>query len=406
MDSRALLQVCLEAVAAALTATERLGALSRFRFIFVPVEPLWFDKPSAPAAPDYTGAAKATGESNIQAAIANSLLSQRTQVTPLGTLSYSQTGSTNLPGDPGGLRYDATTQRWVNAPAQPGTAIPQYTSNVTLDPRVQGLLDTSLTQQTGLSNLANSAVTRTGEALDKPFSLEGASPDYNQQVADALMARSTRYLDPQWQQNEETERTRLANSGFTVGSEGYGKAYDQFARTKDAAYSNARDTATAAASSEGVRQRQQDITEMLLARQQPLQELNALRTGAAPQMPSFTPSGAQSVGGADLLSAANASGAAKNQIYNADVGAYNANMGGLYGLGSAALMAYFMSDDRTKENLVRVGSDPRGWGVYEFNYKGSATKQVGWLSSEVKAVRPDLVLTFPDGFDRVNYGEA
>lgn len=50
-------------------------------------------KPSSPQTPDYVGAAQATGQSNIQAAIVNSLLNRVNQTTPFGSQTFTQNGS-------------------------------------------------------------------------------------------------------------------------------------------------------------------------------------------------------------------------------------------------------------------------------------------------------------------------
>ena len=71
-------------------------------------------------------------------------------------------------------------------------------------------------------------------------------------------------------------------------------------------------------------------------RMQPLTELNAIRTGAQPQMPQFqavpTAGGAQ---GPNMLGAVSAQGQYDQGLYNADVASQNATMSGLFGLGGA-----------------------------------------------------------------------
>src|SRR5690348_13584657 len=57
-------------------------------------------KPQTPATPDLVGAAQQTGQSNIQAAIAQALLGRVNQVTPFGTQTWSRGGPTPTPGQP------------------------------------------------------------------------------------------------------------------------------------------------------------------------------------------------------------------------------------------------------------------------------------------------------------------
>ncbi len=56
------------------------------------------DSPSPPPAPDYTGAAQATSQGSAQAAIANNLLNMRNTSTPLGSQTFNQNGTYDIPG--------------------------------------------------------------------------------------------------------------------------------------------------------------------------------------------------------------------------------------------------------------------------------------------------------------------
>lgn len=347
---------------------------------------LYFSKPDAPAAPDYKGAAQATSTGSVQAAIANALLNRANQSTPYGSQTWQQTGTAQVPA----------------VGTNPAVDVPQFSSNINLTPQGQQLLDADTRQKLGLAGLADTSMGQVGSSLSSPLNLGGALPDYNQKVADALYQRSTRYLDPQWAQAETDERSRLANSGFSQQNEGYGKAIDRFGAAKEAAYGTARDQAVAAGGDVGLRQRQQSITEALMQRQQPLTELNALRTGAQPNIPSFpsTNVGANAVG-PNLLGAAGQQSQYAGDIYNAQTGTYNSNIGALGNLGAMALL---MSDRRLKRSLTRLVEDPRGFGVYRFKYLWSDDFQVGVMADEVQRVLPEAVLERLDGYLMVDYG--
>ena len=67
------------------------------------------------------------------------------------------------------------------------------------------------------------------------------------------------------------------------------------------------------------------------------------------------------------------------------------------------------SEPALKENIVRVGDDPRGFGIYLFDYRpefkaefGSG-RQFGVMADEVEAVAPDAVSFDPRGFRVVHY---
>lgn len=73
------------------------------------------------------------------------------------------------------------------------------------------------------------------------------------------------------------------------------------------------------------------------------------------------------------------------------------NIGGaLSGLGSAAQgIGSIFSDQRLKENITYKGEDAKGRGVYEFNYKGSKTRRLGFIAQDVARSSPDVVFRDP-----------
>jgi hypothetical protein len=66
------------------------------------------------------------------------------------------------------------------------------------------------------------------------------------------------------------------------------------------------------------------------------------------------------------------------------------SIGGAVGSVAKAFKSIF-SDDRLKENIRYLGVDDKGFGVYEFNYKGSNRKHTGRIAQDVERARPDLV---------------
>ena len=80
---------------------------------------------------------------------------------------------------------------------------------------------------------------------------------------------------------------------------------------------------------------------------------------------------------------------------------------GLFGWASMLLG----SDARLKKNIRRVGKTPGGHNLYAWDWKkqakfvfGKTGSDMGVLAQEVMETRPDLVIEFPDGYYRVNYG--
>jgi hypothetical protein len=61
------------------------------------------------------------------------------------------------------------------------------------------------------------------------------------------------------------------------------------------------------------------------------------------------------------------------------------------------------SDRRLKRNIVKVARLDNGLNLYRYRYKWSRERYVGVMAQEVAAVRPDAVVTGPDGYMRVDY---
>ena len=103
---------------------------------------------------------------------------------------------------------------------------------------------------------------------------------------------------------------------------------------------------------------------------------------------------------------ANYSQLAQNQYqgnlnaYNQQIGQQNQFTSGLFGLGAAAITAF--SDERLKSNIVRVGTHPAGFGVYEYDIFGH--RERGVMAQEVFHVKPEAVRMNAAGYLMVNYG--
>lgn len=160
------------------------------------------------------------------------------------------------------------------------------------------------------------------------------------------------------------------------------------------------------------RARQQGFGELSYMRNEPLNTLNAVRSGAQVQGPQFVNVPQQATtSGADYLSAA-------QMGYNAQMGDFNARQAaqanlnaGLFGLGGAGLMAAF-SDPRLKQNIKAIGILTNGLTLYSFEYKDEVKRHplagdgvhVGVMADEVEQVFPYAVTTLDDGYKVVNYG--
>jgi len=150
---------------------------------------------------------------------------------------------------------------------------------------------------------------------------------------------------------------------------------------------------------------QQGFTQSAYNQMQPINVINALRTGAQVQNPTYAnvPQQAQ-VAGPDILGATQAQYNAQLAGVNAQNAASGNFMNGLMSLGGAAIMA---SDINLKENIKRIGTHDLGIGIYSYNYKDGydlpETMQIGVMAQEVETVMPEAVVIMPNGFKAVNY---
>ncbi len=332
------------------------------------------DSPSPPPAPDYTGAANATSQGSVQASIANNLMAHPNIYTPLGSQTWQQTGSQSVPGVGG----------------QPGFDVPNYSQTINMSPEGQRLYQGQLGLSQGLLDTSNQSLGQTQSSL-------GAPQDFGsvQDIADQSYATQTARLDPQWEQRKQAFDQQMANQGITAGGEAYDNAARDFGQQRNDAYTQARQQAFA--------NMPQTFQLSSAQRMQPLTELNALRTGAQPQMPQFQPSqysmGAQ---GPNMMAATQGQNQYNMGLYNSEVAQNNSMMGGLMSLGGTLGSALITSDRRLKSNIIRIGTHPLGIGIYEYDIFGE--RDVGVMAQEVLEVKPEAVIHHPAGFLMVDYG--
>lgn len=329
-------------------------------------------KPKAPAAPDPAKTAAAQTGTNITTALANAQLGNVNQYGPDGSVTYSQNGGQTFTDPTSGASY----------------FVPQYQQTTTLSPQQQAIKDQTDAASLNLGKLANQQSSFLSDYLSKPVDLS------NDATEARLMDLGSKRLDPMFAQQEEALRTRLLNSGIREGSAAYDSAINNFNQGKNDAYNQLLLT--------GHQQAEQDA---LTQRNQPINEISALLGGSQVSMPQFGASTNQ-----PSLPTVDYSGLVE-QNYQNQLGAYNTAqqqrqglLGGLFGLGSSAIMA---SDKRVKKDIEPAGK-LLGHNLHAFRYKGEpddAPKTIGVMAQEVEKSRPDAVLTGSDGVKRVHYGK-
>lgn len=281
---------------------------------------------SAPATPNYTAAAQATASGNLENAKLAQVANMVNQYTPQGSVVYTP-----------GQNVDGYTQ---------------WNQTVSMSPEQQALYNQSNRINQGLGNVAEQGLGYVQSALDKPLSFNGMQAlqtpgEIQQQASDAAYANATRYLDPQFERQGARLENQLANQGITRGSEAWNNAMAEQNANKNNAYSQAQNQAytqglsgASQAYNQGLGTRQQQISEAQTLQQNPINMLNAVRSGqqmsagTQPQVNTSSPGQMATVAGPDLLGATSAQ-------YNAQLGGYNAQnaatSGMLGGLGSLAL---------------------------------------------------------------------
>lgn len=252
-------------------------------------------KSSAPSTPDYKSAAESTAAGQ-----------RVNQYTPWGSSTYSQAGTDS-------------------------TGNPIYSQTVSLSPDQQKLLDQQNQLSLGLGGAQNNALGYVNQALSNPLDaskLPAEQINAGQTVQDALMAR----LTPQYERKQSQLENQLTNQGLTRGTEAWKNATGDLAQQR----TDAELQAALQGMQTGQQARQQALQEQSFLQSQPINTLNALRSGSQVTSPQF----GQAAGGA------NYSQAAQNG-YQSELGASNANnanssstTNGLIGLAGTAAMFF------------------------------------------------------------------
>lgn len=311
----------------------------------------------APKAPDPKETAAAQGQMNKETAIAQYGLNATNQVTPYGNLTYSQIGT------------------W-------GDGTPRYQATQTLSPEQQNLYNLETQLSTNLGNIGVQQSGRLGSLLNSPVNLN------NEATESRLMELGRSRLDPALDRRRSSTEQDLYNRGVRPGTEAYARAMEGVTQGENDAYNQLL-----------LNGRSQAVNEALQERNQGINEIMALASGTQVQQPGYVNTPGSTVAPVDYTGLV-------NNKYNADVANYQAGMSGLFGLGSAALGGWAMSDERLKTDKEKVGETDDGINVYKYRFKGSPMMQMGVMAQEVKDKKPSAVKKTPSGFYAVNYDKV
>lgn len=401
------------------------------------------DKPSPPPAPDYVGAAQQQGQNNIDMA----KMQNPNVVSPYGTQTVTYGGPPEqnqanfdpqayLNANPdvaaavardGKGYFDTGRNQWIDPVGSAWEHYQNYgmkegrqyttkegaTGNIptitqTLSPEQQKLFD----QQNALKGLLGSLGTQGAKAMQ---GLIGSRLDLSKLPAspgnaDATRAKVIQAMMSRVNEDTANQRDNLNSDLVAAGIRPGSKAYDDRMNLVSRQYNDARNQAYLASGQEASRdfamdtqRRAQGLSEMMTERQMPLNEITALMSGSQVNnpftVPGYSPMNPQ---GTPYMQALQGQSGYATDLYNAQAAQAGGINSGLFGIGSAGLMALgMMSDRRLKRNIQRVATHPLGIGVYEYDIFDRHER--GVMADEVETVMPEAVLTHDSGYKMVRY---
>lgn len=331
-------------------------------------------KNSTPKAPDPYETAQAQAASNRDTAITEYLLNTGTQVNPWGTVSYAQDG----------------TRSFVDSNGKTVT-LPSFTQTTSYTPEQQAIFDANQGAQTNLANLAQQQSGFLQDYLAKPFEYT------NQDAENWAFDLASQRLTPQIEQQRAALETQLANQGVTPGSRAWNAAMTQSNQAQNDAYNQL-----------ALNGRQMGFNEALTTRNQPINEISALLSGSQVSNPAAQSQAMPQVGvgGTDVAGIINSG--YQNQLQASQSGG-NA-LGGLFGLGSSVIGAAgnaggfgaLFSDERLKQDILRVGTTDAGVPIYTYRYVWGGPIHMGVMAQDV----PDAAHMTSSGYLAVDYSEV
>jgi VCBS repeat-containing protein len=252
----------------------------------------------SPRQPDPKAVAAAQSGVNRDAAVSSQLVNAIDQRTPYGDLTYSQNGSWS---------YTDSDGKTIN--------VPRLVSTQTLSPIQREAVDYEMMADRDTNRLATTLLGKAQQNLSTPT-------DYSE---DAIRARTDRMVNPRVEERFTRDRaaleTALTNRGIRVGSQAYTDAMGDFERGRTDAYVQ-----------EGLANRQQAIQELGLPQRDAINNIGALLGTGQVQGPQFVSTPRANVAAPDYAGMV-------YQNYQGKVGAQNAALGGLFGLGGSLISA-------------------------------------------------------------------
>lgn len=318
---------------------------------------------SSPKPESAASQAAAQSGLNRDTALTQQQINMINQVTPDGSLTYNQTGTSYFTDSKGNK-----------------VATPTYTATTTLSDAQKAIKAQTDAASLNLGTLANQQSAAIKDQLAKPFSYD------NKDAENWAYDLASQRILPQQQKAESALRQQLISSGLRPGTKAYS---DEMTRQMQGNSDQLNQLALTG--------RQQGYQEALTTYNNPLNSISALMSGSQVSNPTFAATPTASVQSPNYMQASQNNYAQQQQ-------ASAGKLGGLFGLLSGGIG--LLSDARAKENIVPVGYLHNGLTVYRYNYKGQTEQQIGLLAQEVEKAIPHAVNEGADGFKRVRYDIA
>jgi hypothetical protein len=354
---------------------------------------------STPKQPDYVAAAQATSQGNLDLAKYATQANRVNQVTPWGSLTWSNDRAFDQDGynralqsyqqalqnshrasdapyanqwdsngnvvysNGGGAGGGGRSSANISAPnaADFYSGGDNWTQKISLSPEMQAMFDQQMKLQRGLFGSQDAAMGRVNQMMGSGFDTSGlpqGGDAFALQAYDPTRATNNatellmQRMNPELDRQQEALRTQLTNQGIAQGSQAWNQAMGSFGQQRNDAASQA------ALAGIGLGMQQQGLTfsqelqqqqlanalrnsafqEKAYLRNLPLAEFNALTNGSQVQMPQF-PGYAQqaTTGGPDILGATKAGYSTALDAANARNAQSQQNARGLGGLAGGGL---------------------------------------------------------------------
>src|SRR5262245_39907945 len=225
---------------------------------------------SSPKPPDPYQVAGAQSSADLSSALGQSLLNQMNQVTPEGSLTYTQTGTSSY--------YDPLLKKQVT--------LPRFTATQKLSPEGEALRQQELQFDKMYNDIALAQTGRIGTHLSEPFDYNaGEYEGWAGNLYDTLNKESN-------QRQSDALDQKLKSQGLMPGS----AAYDDAMKNTVTAQNRDRTAFMLDAYNTG-------LNTALTMRNQPINEISALISGGQVQQPSFVSTPQSGVGTPDIAGA-------------------------------------------------------------------------------------------------------